>query len=162
MKGKKVRVVDLVADTFKKLAQSELEKYELVDVEFVKEGKHRYLRVYIDTIDPNEGVSIDDCKIVSQQLNQKLDALDPIEEEYILEVSSPGIERPLKKEEDFIKFAEKLAQIKLYFPINGSKIIEGILKGVQDGEVLIEDERNNEVISIPKDKIAAAKLLFRF
>ncbi len=159
MKAKKVRVVDLVADLVTAINTQEKLDYELVDVEFLKEGKHRFLRVYIDK---DGGVSLDDCQTISRALNEKLDALDPIEEEYILEVSSPGIERPLKKDEDFKKFVDKLAQIKLYFPLNGVKMIEGVLKGFENGEVLIEDERTETVIAIPKDKIASAKLLFRF
>lgn len=159
MKAKKVRVVDLVADMIKMYNQREQKSYELVDVEFVKEGKHRYLRVYIDK---EGGISLDDCQATSHYLNERLDSLDPIEEEYILEVSSPGIERPLKKDEDFVRFMDKLAQIKLYFPISGAKVIEGVLKGFENGEVLIEDERTMTVLAIPKDKIASAKLLFRF
>lgn len=159
MKAKKVRVVDLVADIVTAFNSREQMAYELVDVEFVKEGKHRFLRVYMDK---EGGITLDDCQKISQFLNEKLDSLDPIEEEYILEVSSPGIERPLKKDEDFVRFAEKLAQIKLYFPIGGAKVIEGVLKGFENGEVLIEDERTMTVLAIPKDKIAGAKLLFRF
>ncbi len=159
MKTKKVRVVDLVADLVTAYNANEEIKYELVDVEFVKEGKHRFLRVYTDK---EGGMTLEDCQKISHYLNEKLDSLDPIEEEYILEVSSPGIERPLKKDEDFVRFAEKLAQIKLYFPMGGAKVIEGILKGFSNGEVLIEDERTMTVIAIPKDKIAGAKLLFRF
>ncbi len=159
MKGKKVRVVDLVENLFQKLAKKELADYELVDVAFVKEGKHRYLRVFIDK---ENGVSIDDCTKVSQALNNLIDKEDPVEENYILEVSSPGIERPLKKEKDFKRFKGKLVQVKLYFPINGIKLIEGILEGFENGEVLVRDENTNEVIAIAFDKIASSKLLFRF
>lgn len=159
MRAKKVRVVDLVADLFKTFNSREADAYELVDVEFVKEGKHRFLRVYADK---EGGLALEDCQKISHFLNEKLDSLDPIEEEYILEVSSPGIERPLKKDEDFVRFVEKLAQLKLYFPMNGVKVIEGVLKGFEDGAVLIEDERTMTITHIPKDKIASAKLLFRF
>jgi ribosome maturation factor RimP len=159
MKVKKVRVVDLVTDIFDKIMRENNLPHELVDVEFIKEGKHRFLRVYIDV---ENGVTLEDCQTISHKLNEKLDTLDPIEEEYILEVSSPGIERPLKKEADFLRFVDKLAQLKLYFPINGAKIIEGHLKGFENGEVLIEDERSQVIVRIPKDKIASAKLLFRF
>ena len=159
MRTKKVRVVDLVADLVTAHNAREEVKYELVDVEFVKEGKHRFLRVFVDK---EGGIGLEDCQKMSHYLNEKLDSLDPIEEEYILEVSSPGIERPLKKDEDFLRFAEKLAQIKLYFPIGGAKVVEGVLKGFSNGEILIEDERTMAVIAIPKDKIASAKLLYRF
>lgn len=159
MKKKKIRVVDLVEQLFAKLPKEQFGTYELVDVEFVKEGKHRYLRVYIDK---EGGVTIDDCGTVSQALNARIEQYDPIEEAYILEVSSPGIERPLKTEAHFNRFAGKLIQLKLYQTINGSKVIEGTLKGYRDGEVLIEADNTDITISIPRDKIAAAKLLFRF
>lgn len=159
MKKKKVRVVDLVEQLFTKLPKEQFGVYELVDVEFVKEGKHRYLRVYIDKED---GVTIDDCGTVSQALNARLEQYDPIEEAYILEVSSPGIERPLKTEQHFNRFAGQLVQLKLYQIINGSKVIEGTLKGYHDGDVLIQADNTDITISIPRDKIAAAKLLFRF
>ena len=84
---------------------------ELVDLEFVKEGANWYLRVYIDK---EGGVSIDDCEAVSRALEAKLDEKDPIEQAYVLEVSSPGIDRPLKKDADFIRFQGEIIDVKLY------------------------------------------------
>ena len=96
---KKKRVVDVVEEILTPYVRSQ--NMEVVDVEFVKEGPYRYLRV---TIDKDEPVTLDDCQLVSQYLNSKLDDLDPIEEQYFLEVSSPGVERVLKKEREFEKF----------------------------------------------------------
>src|SRR5690554_4767223 len=77
------------------------EAFELVDIEFKKEGPHRYLRVYIDK---PEGITLDDCQKISEQLSKELDKADPIEENYFLEISSPGLDRPLKKVSDFNRF----------------------------------------------------------
>lgn len=152
----KLRVVDVVEKLINDFIKDK--EFELVDVEFVKEGQYRYLRVYMDK---DGGISLDDCKLVSDYLSEKLDSIDPIEENYFLEVSSPGIERPLKKDKDFIKYKGKLIQVKLYRPLEGQKLYEGILEGLKNDEVImkIDDEK---VIKIPRDKIATAKLVFKF
>ncbi len=154
MSKSKMRVVDLI-----ELPKSDFAQFELVDVAFVKEGRHRYLRVFIDKMG---GVTIDDCADVSQALNALLDKHDPVEENYILEVSSPGVERPLKKPEHFVRFKGKLAQIKLYFPIDGNKLIEGNIVDYRDGDVIVALRDGKDNIEIPFDKIASAKLLFDF
>ncbi len=110
---------------------------ELVDVEFVKEGANWYLRIYIDK---DGGVSIDDCEGVSRALEAKLDETDPIEQAYILEVSSPGIDRPLKKDADFVKFQGEIIDVKLYKPLDGKKQYQGKLLGLQDGVISLEEE----------------------
>ncbi|MGL4790862.1 MAG: ribosome maturation factor RimP, partial [Anaerotignaceae bacterium] len=92
--------------------------FELVDVEFIKEGQNWYLRIYVDK---DGGISIDDCELVSKAFEKIVDEKDPIEQAYILEVSSPGIDRPLKKEADFVKFKGELVDIKLYKAINKQK-----------------------------------------
>lgn len=127
---------------------------ELVDVEFVKEGQHRYLRIFIDRED--EKISLDDCKLISNYLNEKIDTLDPIKENYFLEISSPGIERPLKKPADYEKNKGKVVQAKLYTPLDGRKIIDGILVDLVNNDVHI-DIGNDEIIVIPKDKISLIK-----
>lgn len=126
---------------------------ELVDVEFVKEGQHRYLRVFIDK--GEEKISLDDCKLVSDFLNEKMDSLDPIKENYFLEISSPGLERPLKKPRDYEKTIGKVVQAKLYSPIDGRKIIDGVLLGLENNNVSID--MGEEVVVIPKDKISLIK-----
>ena len=100
---------------------------ELVEVEYVKEGKSWFLRVYIDK---ETGVDIEDCGNVSEKLSEKLDEIDPIPQNYFLEVSSPGAERPLKKEKDFQKAIGKNVYIKTYEPILDEKEFEGTLTGV--------------------------------
>ncbi len=131
-------------------------EFELVDVEFVKEGPHRYLRVYIDK---DGGISLDDCQMVSVFLNAELDRIDPIEENYYLEVSSPGIERLLKKDKDFERFIGKKVQAKLFQTINGQKIIIGELLGLEKNCILIKGDLSGETISIPREKAAQVKLI---
>lgn len=154
---KRRKVVDIVGDLL--AAYLPGQEMELVDVEFVKEGQHRYLRIYIDK---EGGISLEDCQKVSEYLNERLDSLDPIEENYFMEVSSPGVERPLKKDTDFERFKERLVEVKLYYPLEGSKAIEGTLKGLKDGKVLVQPENGTRILEIPRDKISLVKLLVRF
>jgi ribosome maturation factor RimP len=109
-------------------------KYELVDVEYKKEGSNWYLRVYIDK---DGGVSLDDCQFVSEYLSSKLDEIDPLQNSYILEVSSPGIDRPLKSARDFEKFKGYLVEISLYTAIDKKKKFVGELMGLFDDKILI-------------------------
>ncbi len=151
------KVVDVISDITRKFCVST--GLELVDVQFVKEGPHRYLRVIIDKED---GVNLDDCGNVSKYLNKKLDDMDLIEEQYFLEVTSPGVERELKRDEDFIKYSGKMVQAKLFQPVNGLKVIKGKLLGVSDdGKICIENEKE-ENIQIPKSKTAVVKLVVDF
>ena len=153
---KKKRVVDVVSEIVEPFAKTQ--GMELLDVEFVKEGPYRYLRV---TIDKEEGVSLDDCQLVSQHLNSKLDSIDPIEEQYFLEVTSPGVERTLKKDSDFERFKDREIQLKLYQPFEGQKVINGFLLGLVDDNIMIKNEAMGEV-SIPKSKVSVAKLVVEF
>lgn len=136
----------------------EKENFELVDVEFKKEGPHKYLRVYIDK---PEGISLDDCQKVSEQLSEKLDETDPIEENYFLEVSSPGLDRPLKRPEDYVKFAGREVEIKLYEPMDNKKLIEGELIELKDSVVKVRLE-NESILEIPLEKIALTRLAIKF
>ena len=131
---------------------------ELVDLEFVKEGVNWYLRVYIDK---DGGVSIDDCELVSRALEEKLDAADPIEQAYILEVSSPGLDRPLKKEADFQKFQGEIIDVKLYKPLNGSKQYQGKLLGLKNGVLSIEEENGN-IVAFEYKETASVRLAVIF
>ena len=92
--------------------------FELVDVEYVKEGSDYYLRVYADK---EGGINIDDCVLISRSLEEKLDAADRMTDPYILEVSSPGLTRPLKKDKDFKRNLGKKVEVKLYRAVDGSK-----------------------------------------
>lgn len=107
---------------------------EIDDVEYVKEGKDYFLRVFIDK--PG-GVNIDDCENISRKLSQTLDETDPIPDAYYLEVSSPGLDKQLKKEKDFIKYNGYNVDVKFYKPLNGSKILTGKLTGYDNGTVTV-------------------------
>lgn len=130
---------------------------ELVDIEYVKEGKNWFLRVYIDK--PG-GVDITECGMVSEQLSEKLDATDPIKEAYFLEVSSPGAERPLKTKEDIEKSINKNVYVTLYEPIDGEKAYEGILKNFENDVLTIEYKvkTRKKLVEIPYEKVAKARL----
>ncbi len=135
----------------------EQNNYELVDIEYLKEGADWYLRIYIDK--PG-GVTLDDCQTVSEYLSNELDRVDPIEHRYILEVSSPGVDRPLKKDRDYEMFKGRNIDVKLYAPIDGNKSFTGKLLGLEAGMVRIQTE--NRIVSISKDQIASARLSFKF
>ena len=132
--------------------------YELVDVEYVKEAGTFYLRIYIDK---EGGISIDDCEIVSRALGDILDKEDFIEDSYILEVSSPGLGRPLKKEKDFKRSLGSEVEIRLFKPLNKTKEYVGILTSFDQDTVTIELEDNSE-ITINRQHIALIRLAFDF
>lgn len=136
---------------------------ELVDIEYVKEGRDWFLRVYIDT--PAGGIDIEQCAQVSEKLSEKLDVVDPIKENYFLEVSSPGAERPLKKDADFLKAVGKYVYIKTYEPVNGAKEFEGTLLSYSEDEGALIEVRvktRRVKIQIDKEKIALARLAIDF
>ncbi|MDI3476846.1 MAG: ribosome maturation factor RimP [Thermoanaerobacterium sp.] len=135
----------------------EKNNFELVDVEYKKEGNNWYLRVYIDK---DGGVSLDDCQIISEYLSEKLDEVDPIENSYILEVSSPGIDRPLKTQRDFDKFKGSLVEVSLYQPIDKKKKYEGELVGLINDKVVITDNGERREFDI-KD-ISLVKPVIKF
>ena len=111
--------------------------YEVVDVEYVREGGNRYLRAYVDK--PG-GITVDDCEAVSRLLSDRLDEEDFIEESYILEVSSPGLGRPLKKEKDYVRNMGELVEIRTFRPIDKQKDFCGVLKAYDADTVTIEEE----------------------
>ena len=131
--------------------------YELVDVEFLKEGANWYLRVYIDK--PG-GIAIEDCQIVSEELSDRLDETDPIKQSYILEVSSPGLERPLKKDVDFERFRGEPVEVKLFQPVNGKKIFEGDLLGLEGSFINIK--QGSEVLKFDRADVAVIRRVVRF
>lgn len=109
---------------------------ELVDIEFVKEGRNWFLRVYVDT--PEGGIDIDQCAQVSERLSLLLDEKDPITQNYYLEVSSPGAERPLKKDADFEKAIGKFIYVKTYKPIKDMKEFQGYLTSYEEHTLVME------------------------
>lgn len=132
--------------------------FELVDVEYVKEGRSWYLRAYIDK--PG-GITIDDCEAVSRKLSDQLDEKDYIEDAYILEVSSPGLGRPLKKEKDYKRSLGAEVEIRTYRMIEKQKEFIGILKGYDENTVTIETGDGTEKI-FDKSDIALIRLAFDF
>ncbi|MCM3765729.1 ribosome maturation factor RimP [Neobacillus niacini] len=148
-------VEELAAPIFQELG------LELVEIEYVKEGKSWFLRVYIDK---DTGVDIEDCGLVSERLSEKLDEVDPIPHNYFLEVSSPGAERPLKKDKDFEKAIGKNVYIKTYEPIDGEKSFEGTLTAFdgQTVKVEVKIKTRKKIIEIPYEKVANARLAVAF
>ncbi len=131
--------------------------YELVEVEFVKEGPNKYLRVYADK---EGGITIDDCEIISRALEAELEKDDFIEEAYILEVSSPGIDRILKKDFEYVKYKGRLVDIKFYKSVNNVKQIQGKLIGLIDDKIVIEE--SGEELSFDKKDVASCRLAVVF
>lgn len=131
----------------------------LVDVEFLKEGPNYYLRIYIDK---DGGVAIDDCEALSRAVEAELDARDAIEPAYILEVSSPGLDRPIKKDKDFERYSGRLVEIKLYKPVDGVKELSAELVGLDtEGFVIVKDEAGEE-LSFKRSDIASIRLAVIF
>jgi len=130
---------------------------ELVDVEYVKEGAHWYLRIYIDK---EGGVDIDDCAAASQRLSELLDRENLIPQAYMLEVSSPGIERPLRKKEDYEKYKGELVSVYTSEPYDGFTCFTGDLMGLEEDKVILEYE--GQQIAIPFNLVERAHLTFEF
>ena len=147
---------------------SEVEKYlipivsefefELFDIEFLKEGMNWVLRVFIDK---EGGIAIDDCELVSRKLEAILDEKDIIQQAYMLEVSSPGIDRPLKKDSHYEKYKGEIVDVKLYKPLHNTKEYQGKLLGLQDDCILIEDENGNS-IPFKRSDVAICRLAVFF
>lgn len=132
---------------------------ELVDVEYVKEGSNHYLRVYADK---EGGITIDDCVEISRALSPKLDAYDKdIPDPYILEVSSPGLLRPLKKDKDFARNLGKMAELKLFQPVDGYKEFEAELKEYDEKTLTVILEDDTEM-TIDRSNLALVRLAFDF
>jgi ribosome maturation factor RimP len=151
----KTKVEDVVFDICKPVTDKH--NFELVEVEYKKEGGEWYLRIYIDK---EGGINIDDCQTVSEEVSELLDEADPIDGAYIFEVSSPGIERPLKTERDYQKSMGKLVEAKLFAPVDGKKLIEGILTGYTEDTV--ELDQNSSKVVLDKKQIAIIKPVIVF
>jgi ribosome maturation factor RimP len=132
--------------------------FELYDIEFVKEGGNWLFRAYIDK---ENGITVDDCELVSRALSELLDKHDFIPESYILEVSSPGLGRQLKRDRHFEKSIGEEVEIKLYKPINKKKDFIGILKAFDGNTITIELE-DQTVMEIQRTDIATVRLTFDF
>lgn len=130
--------------------------FELVDVEFVKEGSDWYLRVYIDK---DGGITVDDCELISRAFNEILDREDYISEQYIFEVSSPGLMRPLKKEKDYKRSVGKLIDIKLYKPVDKCKEFTGVLDSYDKDTVTIKMDDDTQK-TFDRSDLAMIRLAF--
>lgn len=131
--------------------------FELVDVEYVKEGANWYLRVYADK---DGGITIDDCVLISRALEQKLDEEDFIQDAYILEVSSPGLGRQLKKDKDFKRSLGEKVKCKLFKAINKQKEFEGILKDFTEETITLGIDEAEQIIN--RKEIAMIRLAIDF
>jgi ribosome maturation factor RimP len=131
--------------------------YELVDVEYLKESGDYYLRVYIHK--PG-GVNLDDCQIVSEKLSERLDDEDLLQKAYYLEVSSPGLDRPLKTDRDLERNLGKEVEVSLYKAVDGVKKYEGILKSYSGDSVDLETV--DKMVAIPRETISLIRLTIKF
>ena len=159
MAGKKVE--ELIASWMESYENAA--DYELSRTEFVKEGQDWYLRVYVDKVE-GEGygtMGTDDCEAISRYLSAKLDEADPIRQNYYLEVSSPGMDRPLISDKDFARFMGSEVEIRLYKPLDGSKFYTGTLTGYENGAVTIQDAKGKK-ITLQKSDAAKINLAVIF
>lgn len=138
----------------------EKEGYELYNSEFIKEGKDWFLRIYVDRTD-GEYIGTEDCEKVSRFLSDKLDEEDPIEQNYYLEVSSPGMDRPLLTKAHYERYIGSDVEIRLYKGKDGVKNIEGVLKGL-DGETVAVVDYDDKEWELQLSEIAKAKLAVIF
>lgn len=129
--------------------------YECWGVEYLPQGKQSVLRVYIDR--PETGITVEDCEAVSRQISGVLDVEDPIQSEYLLEVSSPGMDRPLFGLDQYRRFAGHQVQLRLRMPFEGRRNYRGLLKGVEGDEVVIVVDEHDYLF--PIDSIERAKLV---
>lgn len=135
---------------------------ELVDVELVKEGANRYLRLFIDK---EGGVTFDDCEAISRAVDAKLDAIWPNPPYEFFEVSSPGLERPLKRDEDFARYAGHVVAATTYAPVDGQKLFVGELVGLADGKVVLRLTQGKSAgaeIALDRKQVAACRLHVEF
>ena len=148
----RIRIRQLVAEAV------EGQGYELVDLELRGAGNNSVIRIYIDK---PEGISHQDCGLISEQVGTVLDVEDVIPYKYTLEVSSPGLDRKLVKESDYTRFEGKLAKIQTRIPLQHQKVFKGRLKGLRDGSVLFELPQGS-LLEIPLDVIQEARLEFEW
>lgn len=142
------------------LLESRLEEegLELVDVEYVRE-RNWILRIYIDK---EGGVGLDDCQAVSDRAGALLDEADLIPDNYMLEVSSPGLDRVLKKDKDFIRYIGEEVDVKLFAPLDGKKAFTARLLGLGDEGALLLEMEDGEQMTLSRDKISQVRLHFSF
>ncbi len=150
----------VLVDRVKQIAEPMLRSLglELVEVEYAGSQRSGTLRVFIDK---EKGVTLDDCEKVSRYLSQALDVEDPIPHHYTFEVSSPGLDRPLRKREDFVRSVGKKVKVKTAAPIDNQKVFTGRFVRFEEEKVVLHLEGEKEII-IPFDQIAQARLEVEF
>ena len=150
-----MKVTEIVA----KIAEPVVQAHgcQLWDVEYVREGDQRFLRIFLDK---ETGVDINDCEAISRAMDPLLDEADPIAESYHFEVCSAGLERTLKRPGDFERFMGSAITVKLYRPRNGLKEIPCVLKGYEAGRVTVE--AGKETITFEKSEVALVRLRVEF
>ncbi len=151
----KTSIYQSVADLIKPTLEGS--GIELVDVEYKKTGKTWVLRVFIDK---NQGVTVYDCQELSREIEDLIEIHELIDDHYVLEVSSPGLDRPLKKDTDFLRNKGKRIQIKTYSPINNKKENVGTVIDFVNGTLFLEDKK--DILKISLTEIAQAKLIIKF
>jgi len=129
---------------------------ELVDVEYLQDGSYWYVRIYVDK---EGGIGLDDCKLLSKSIENEVDEM--IKEEFFLEVSSPGLERPLKKEKDFIRFQGEKVNILLRNRLDGARRHQGKIEKYEDEKIYLKCE-DDKLCVIPYEEVKKAKLVFEF
>ena len=137
------------------------EGYELYNIEFVKEGKDWFLRVYVDMASGEGYIGTEDCEKVSRFLSEKLDEEDPIEQNYYLEVSSPGMDRPLLTKAHYERYVGSEVEIRLYKGKDGTKNIQGVLESIE-GETVTVTDHDNKKWELELSEIAKANLAVIF
>ena len=155
----KKKITEIVEEMLEDFLRQE--GYELYNAEFVKEGRDWFLRVYIDKTVTDEYVGTEDCEKVSRFLSEKLDEEDPIEQNYYLEVSSPGMDRPLLKRSHYERYIGREVEIRLYKVKDGTKNIQGVLKDITGDDITVEDHDGREW-KLQLSEIAKAKLAVIF
>ena len=164
-KKKITEIIEEISAEF--LAQNGLELY---NSEFVKEGRAWFLRVYIDKMQEAQEAAKAEIAAASERaaeaaesrfLSAELDRIDPIEQNYYLEVSSPGMDRALLRDKDFVRFAGEIVDVSLYKAVDGRKAYQGRLVGIEDGKIILTDEQDNR-IEFPREQVAKTKLAVIF
>lgn len=155
----KKKITEIAAEMMADFLQQE--GYELYNIEFVKEGKDWFLRVYVDMASGEGYIGTEDCEKVSRFLSEKLDEEDPIEQNYYLEVSSPGMDRPLLTKAHYERYVGSEVEIRLYKGKDGTKNIQGVLNSI-DGETVTVTDHDNKEWKLELSEIAKANLAVIF
>lgn len=129
----------------------------LVDIEYMQDGGYWYVRIYVENL--NGEITLEECAAISGKIDEDVDKL--IEQRFFLEVSSPGIERPLKKIEDFIRFKGEKIKVSLKHKINDKKSFEGIITECKDNIIFLETEEEN-IVEIPFSEVKKANIIYEF